>query len=29
MCITAMWYFPDTGAGQVFCEQESATQTAL
>ena len=29
MCITAMWYFPDTGAGQIFCEQESATQTTL
>jgi hypothetical protein len=27
MCITAMWYFPDTGGGQLFCERESATQT--
>ena len=29
MCITAMWYFPDVGGGQIFCEQESASQTTL
>lgn len=29
MCITAMWYFPDMGSGQIFCERETATQTNL